>query len=98
MDDQEQTPITLRWLAVTGEDVGNGLLAAAFLSTEQLDAAKTKALANLGIKRQAHENHLMAWMRVMHEENGLAPERPAHPRIANAVLQSEASRFMWWLA
>lgn len=63
------------------------------------DEDKVKVLGRLGVVPTEGERPLAAWVRTMSEENDVEFTVPAHPLIAQAVLENKSARdFMWFLA
>ena len=63
------------------------------------DEEKLQVLGRLGVVPTEGERPLAAWVRAMSEENDVEFTVPAHPLIAQAVLENKSARdFMWFLA
>lgn len=88
--------IKIRWLECAPGLVLDSLVVEAV----QKDAShKDLILRKLGIERREGETALGAYVRAMHEENGLAPQLPAHPAIREALSDNrEAMRLVLVLA
>jgi hypothetical protein len=87
--------VKLRYIETSQDMAASTLL----LSLEQERELQLRLLARLGIEPEPGELPLHAWLRVMHVENGLVPQLPAHPAILDAVyFDAEARRFMFVLA
>lgn len=88
-----------RKLAIRFFDVsaGDALLYEA-LDPTQAAEIKLRALERLGIVPRDDETPLQAWLRVMCEENGLPYTQPVPQELADAILDSDAARFVWFLA
>ena len=86
----------ITWIE-TGEELLSTSLA--YDTGEELTPIKVRLLTKLGITLQPGEIPLDAWIRHLHQINGLEYQKPAHPEITDAILSTtSACRFMWFLA
>lgn len=78
-------------------DAGDALIFEA-LDPNRAAEVKVRALERLGIQARDGETPLEAWLRAMCEENGLEYTRPCPRVLADAILDSGAARFAWFLS
>ena len=85
--------VVIRYISLTDDE-----LAAQLMTPESEDYLRRKwgVLREMGIAGN-QGTPMEAYLRAMHEENGLPYSMPAHPAIADA-LGVDGFRFLWWLA
>lgn len=54
-----------------------------------------QAVTSLGITIREGETPVRAWLRAMHEENGLANQIPIHPALVDQMEGQGVSFIMW---
>ena len=87
--------IKVRWLDASEELIKNSLLAEAF---GDLSDCKRKALKRLNIDCPEGVKPLDAYLTALCAENNLPNTRPVPSALADMILCSGASRFVWFLA